>query len=129
MTRFLHASLQLDALSECLSPEEVRRTLAAFPVNIEDLYLQTWDRIVKRNPTRVELAKVVLLWVLNSSRPMTLEELECAVATSPKTYKFERGKLVPWMYLLSLCRGLVTFEEESRAVRIVRASSTLLHAL
>jgi hypothetical protein len=126
MCRFLHASLQLDALSECISAGEARRTLAMFPFEIEEVYLQTWLRILQRNPTRVALAKIVLVWILNSSRPMTLEELVRAVATSPKTYRFEPEERVPGETLLDLCRGLVTFEEESRVVRLVRESSIKL---
>jgi hypothetical protein len=40
--------------------------------------------------------------------------------TSLDTYKFEAGRMVARSTLLSLCRGLVTIEEESRLVRLVR---------
>ncbi|KAH6909815.1 hypothetical protein BKA70DRAFT_176896 [Coprinopsis sp. MPI-PUGE-AT-0042] len=58
---------------------------------------------------------------------MTIEELERAIATSPETHKFEPHRLVPGMTLMALCRGLVTFEEESRVVRLVHytAKNTL----
>jgi ankyrin repeat domain-containing protein 50 len=101
---------------------EVRRVIAAFPSSIEAVYLQTWYRILQRNPTRMELAKSVLLWVLYAARPMTLEELERAVATCPKTHKFQPNEVVPGANLLTLCRGLVPFEEESGLVRLVRKS-------
>jgi hypothetical protein len=101
---------------------EVDRTLEAFPSSIRDVYIQTWDRIVQRNPTRVELAKSALLWVLYAARPMSLEELERAVATSPETYQFQPNEVVPGISLLTLCRGLVTLEEESGLVRLVRKS-------
>jgi ankyrin repeat domain-containing protein 50 len=122
MTRFLHASLQLEALRECLTLGEVKRTLQGFPSNIKDVYLQTWERILKRNPTRVLVAKAVLLWVMNAQRPMTISELERAVATSPTTHKFQPDEVVPGMSLVTLCRGLVIFEEESGVVRLVRKS-------
>lgn len=51
---------------------------------------------------------------------MTIEELECAVATSPETHKFESHRLVPGAIFISLCRGLITVEEESSLVRLVR---------
>lgn len=118
--RFLHASLQLEALSECISAKEVRQTLKAFPSKIEDVYLFTWNRILKQNAEHVLLAKSVIIWVLNASRSMTVEELRMAVATSPVTHKFEADQLVPSTTLVSLCRGLVTVEEGSRLVRLVR---------
>ncbi|KAH6906769.1 hypothetical protein BKA70DRAFT_397981 [Coprinopsis sp. MPI-PUGE-AT-0042] len=116
---FLHASLQLDALSGCLSPQDVSDTLKVFPSSIKDVYHQTWARISNQSRKYATLAKAVLVWVLNASRSMTMEELERAVATSPDTHKFEASRRVPWTTLLSLCGGLITLEEESRLVRLV----------
>jgi hypothetical protein len=125
----LHATLQLNALRECFTLGDVNRTLEAFPSSIWDVYIQTWDRIVQQNPTRVALAKSVLLWVLYASRPMSLEELERAVATSPETYKFQPNEVVPGNSLVTLCRGLVTLEEESGVVRLVRKSISYFFCL
>ncbi|KAH6870853.1 hypothetical protein BKA70DRAFT_365297 [Coprinopsis sp. MPI-PUGE-AT-0042] len=116
---FLHASLQLDTLCECATAHEVRQTLDEFPLNIRDVYLQTWNRILGQRPSHVLMATAALVWVLNSSRPMTIQELERAVATSPETYKFEPSRFAPGKTLMALCRGLVTLEEESRLVRLV----------
>ncbi|KAH6909889.1 hypothetical protein BKA70DRAFT_178830 [Coprinopsis sp. MPI-PUGE-AT-0042] len=128
---FLHASLQVDALCECATAREVRQTLEVFPSRIEDVYLQTWHRILEQRPTHVLLAKAALVWVLNASRSMTIEELERAVAISPDTYKFEPDRLAPGTTLVAFCRGLVTFEEESRLVRLVHytAKDTLQELL
>ncbi|KAH6911841.1 hypothetical protein BKA70DRAFT_863385 [Coprinopsis sp. MPI-PUGE-AT-0042] len=124
---FLHASLQLDALCECATAREVQQTLEVFPSRIEDVYLQTWHRILGQKPSHVLLAKATLVWVLNASRSMTIEELERAVATSPETFAFEPDRLAPGTTLIALCCGLVTFEEESRLVRLVHytANDTL----
>jgi ankyrin repeat domain-containing protein 50 len=103
-----------------MSAQQARRTLQTFPSKIEEVYLFTWDRILKQNAEQVLLAKSVILWVLNASRLMTVEELRMAVAISPDTYKFEADRVVPDATLISLCRGLVTVEEESRLVRLVR---------
>jgi ankyrin repeat domain-containing protein 50 len=105
---------------ECVSEREVRRTLKTFPLKIEDVYLQSWDRILKQNEEHISLAKAVLVWVINAARPMTLDELERAIATCPDTYRFQPDRLVPGATLISLCRGLVTVEEESRIVRLAR---------
>jgi ankyrin repeat domain-containing protein 50 len=129
-SRFLHASLQLNALSRCISLYEVQQALEGFPSTIQELYLQTWSRICHQTPEHVSIAKAVLLWVVYAARAMTVEELQSAVATSP-TYKFEANRLVPEATLISLCCGLVTLEEESRRVRLVRelldSASCALH--
>ncbi|KAH6889026.1 hypothetical protein BKA70DRAFT_884392 [Coprinopsis sp. MPI-PUGE-AT-0042] len=116
---FLHASLQIDALGECLSAQDVTDTLKAFPSSIEDVYRQTWARISNESHKHASLAKAVLVWVLNASRSMTIDELERAMATSPDTHKFEPRRLVPETTLVSLCGGLIAVEEESRLVRLV----------
>ncbi|KAH6889045.1 ankyrin repeat-containing domain protein [Coprinopsis sp. MPI-PUGE-AT-0042] len=116
---FLHASLQLDALGECFSAQDVRDTLKSFPSSIEDVYRQTWARISNEGHNHASLAKGVLVWVLNASRSMTIRELERVVATSPDTHKFEPDRLVPETTLISLCGGLIVVEEESRLVRLV----------
>lgn len=127
--RFLHASLQLEALSDCVNAEQVRLTLKAFPPRIEDVYIFTWRRILKQPVGKVLLAKSALVWVLNASRSMTIEELRMAIATSPVSHKFEAGRLVPSVTLISQCCGLITIEEESRLVRLVREwlSDLLMH--
>ncbi|KAH6870872.1 hypothetical protein BKA70DRAFT_1069663, partial [Coprinopsis sp. MPI-PUGE-AT-0042] len=116
---FLHASLQLDALCECATAHDIRQTLEEFPLNIQDVYLQTWNRVLEQRSSHVLMAKAALVWVLNSSRPMTIQELERAIATSPETYKFEPNRLAPGKTLMALCCGLLTLEEESRLVRLV----------
>ncbi|KAH6870869.1 hypothetical protein BKA70DRAFT_365526 [Coprinopsis sp. MPI-PUGE-AT-0042] len=116
---FLHASLQLDALCECTTAHEVRQTLEEFPSNIQHVYLQTWNRVLEHKSNHVLLVKAALVWVLNSSRSMTIEELRRAVAISPETYKFEPNRLAPGTTLIALCQGLVTLEEESKIVRLV----------
>ncbi|KAH6916395.1 hypothetical protein BKA70DRAFT_1140544, partial [Coprinopsis sp. MPI-PUGE-AT-0042] len=128
---FLHASLQLDALCECLSAQDVTDTLEAFPSSIEDVYRRTWARISNQIRKHASLAKAVLVWVLNASRSMTIEELERAVATSPDAHRFEPRQLVPGTTLVSLCGGLITVEEESRLVRLVHytAEDTLKNLL
>jgi hypothetical protein len=96
------------------------RKLKEFPSNIWDVYLQTWNRILKQDEDLVLVAKVALAWVLFASSSMTLGELERVVATSPDTYRFDPDRLVPGATLMSLCRGLITAEEESGIVRLIR---------
>jgi ankyrin repeat domain-containing protein 50 len=94
--------------------------LKSFPSNIEDVYRRTLARISNESRKHASLAKAVLVWVLNASRSMTIEELERAVITFPGSRKFERSRRVPGATLVSLCGGLITVEEESRLVRLVR---------
>ena len=112
----------MDALRECVSVGQIRRVLGGFPSQIEDVYLHTWSRVVEQGQEAASLVKSVLVWVLNATRSMTLDELERAVAVSPETYKFDPDNKVPGSTLIAICRGLVIMEEESRLVRLVRKS-------
>ncbi|KAH6909400.1 ankyrin repeat-containing domain protein [Coprinopsis sp. MPI-PUGE-AT-0042] len=116
---FSHTPLQLGAVCQFQSAQDVEETLPVSPSQVEDAYIQTWNRILNQHPQHVSLAKAILLWVLNSQRPMTIEELQCAVAMSSDTFTFDSSRVVPDAMLLSTCSGLVTFEEESRLVRLV----------
>ena len=120
MGRFLHASLQLAALRECTSIYDIEEALKAFPIDIDSLYLQTWHRIQDQMPSKKLLAKKVLVWVLNATRSLTMDELRYAVATCPETHKFEKRRLVEEDTLIGMCRGLVTVEDQTRLVRLVR---------
>ncbi|KAH6903527.1 hypothetical protein BKA70DRAFT_1081027, partial [Coprinopsis sp. MPI-PUGE-AT-0042] len=116
---FLHASLQLNTLQECSSVYDVKQTLDDFPAKIEDVYLQTWNRILDHPSMKVLLAKTILLWILTAPVSMTIEALQHAVATCPETHKFNRERVVDEALLIGLCHGLVVVEEESRLVRLV----------
>ncbi|KAH6907916.1 hypothetical protein BKA70DRAFT_1282843 [Coprinopsis sp. MPI-PUGE-AT-0042] len=116
---FLHASLQLDALSDCTSIREVHQTLEDFPPSIEDVYLQTWKRILNQPSNKASLAKRVLVWVIYAKRSLRVDQLRHAVATCPITHEFDASRLVSSETLITLCRGLLAVEEESSMVRLV----------
>ncbi|KAH6892719.1 hypothetical protein BKA70DRAFT_1201196 [Coprinopsis sp. MPI-PUGE-AT-0042] len=116
---FLHASLQLDALRGCANIYAVEKTLEDFPRRIEDVYQQTWKRIEAQAPDMAVIAKNALIWVLCSTRSLTIEELRHAIATCPDTHKFDHNRLVDEATLIGICRGLVNIEEETNLVRFV----------
>ncbi|KAH6911281.1 hypothetical protein BKA70DRAFT_56221 [Coprinopsis sp. MPI-PUGE-AT-0042] len=116
---FLHASLQLDALRCCTSVHNIHKTLEDFPARIEDVYQQTWNRILDLPADAAVLATRVLLWVLCATRSLKIEELRHFVAVCPDTDKIEPDRLVDEATLMSLCRGLVNVEETTRLVRFV----------
>ncbi|KAH6868954.1 hypothetical protein BKA70DRAFT_380995 [Coprinopsis sp. MPI-PUGE-AT-0042] len=116
---FLHASLQLATLRKCPNIREIKNTLATFPIDIEDLYCKTWQRILDLAPAQSLLARNTLTWVVHATRSLTIEELLEAVATCPDTHRFEQDCLVQEATLIGLCHGLVAVEEKTRLVRLV----------
>jgi ankyrin repeat domain-containing protein 50 len=118
--RFLHAKLQLEALRNCVSAMDVEETLEAFPTEIEPIYMETWERICAQGPKLANLAKLVLLWITHTETEMTIDALRRAVATSQDTYAFEPKRMVPEALLLLVCCGLVSVDEKTRLVHLIR---------
>ncbi|KAH6871311.1 hypothetical protein BKA70DRAFT_1488958 [Coprinopsis sp. MPI-PUGE-AT-0042] len=117
---FLHASLQMAALQECSSLHSVKETLEQFPYHIEDVYLQTWKRIIDKPSKNGLLAQTCIKWVLHATRSLTVEELQHAIATDPITHVFDHMRLVDKDALVAFCRGLLVIDEETKFVRLVR---------
>ncbi|KAH6910052.1 hypothetical protein BKA70DRAFT_1424554 [Coprinopsis sp. MPI-PUGE-AT-0042] len=116
---FLHASLQLAALQHCASVRNVRETLATFPPKIEDVYRQTWTRIVGQASSNGLFVQNCLIWVLNAPKSMTVEELQHAAAVCLETHKFDPERIVHIDTIVLLCRGLLVVDKETELVRLV----------
>jgi hypothetical protein len=101
---------------------EVMETLDGFPYKIEDVYKQTWDRIISAEKNQIDLAKAALVWVLNAQRSMTIHELRHALATSPGTYTFDPTRVMPEAAFMAIFRGLLVTDKSSMLVRLVRKS-------
>ena len=85
---------------------------------------QTYDEAMKRIQQQDEedrtLAYRVLSWIVFAYRPLSVEELQCALAVSPGMTRLEPEEFVFEECLTSYCAGLVVIDEESRITRLVR---------
>jgi ankyrin repeat domain-containing protein 50 len=118
--RFLYAKLQLEALRHCISVQDIEDTLEEFPTDINEIYMNTWERILAQAPKHANLAKLVFLWILHADGEMDIETLRRAVATHPDTHIYETKRLVPVTLLVSVCCGLVLVDETTQLVRLIR---------
>lgn len=99
---------------------QVLQTLEQFPAHLEYVYLDSWHRILDSDPEHAALGKEAFVWILNSRRSMTIDELCHALAICPETHAFQQERLMSEAALITLCRGLVVVEDTSRTVRLVR---------
>ena len=113
----------MDAVCGSINPSEMREALDQLSPCVEDTVTQTWNRVLEQDPRCVSLAQATLVWVLHSPRPMTVDELQRAVAASTENFQFDSDRLVSGEMLVSLCCGLVTFEWESGLLRLIRECS------
>ena len=66
-----------------------------------------------------ELAKQVLSWITCAKRPLTLSELQCALAVEEGEFELDEDNLPQIEDLITVCAGLVTVDKESGIIRLV----------
>jgi hypothetical protein len=105
------------------SEEGVTEALNNLPNDIDDIYNQAMERIEQQPKPDRELAERVLSWITYARRPLSVEELQHALAVSPKMTRMNLRALVFDWKLTSVCAGLVVIDEQ-RIVRLARECNT-----
>jgi hypothetical protein len=100
----------------------IKLVLQNLPKGIEGLD-QTYDQAMKRiedlNKSYRELAKQILSWVTHARRPLSIAELQHALAVRPGMTKLDNDFLPEVEILSSICAGLVTVDKKSDIIRLV----------
>lgn len=117
--RFLLASLQLDALAVKHNRREILSALDALPAGLNDTYREAMDRICSQPKDDVLLAKRILSWISSALRPLTVGELQYALAIEPGSKKLDEDILPDKDLLVSVCAGLVAIDPKSNIIRLV----------
>jgi ankyrin repeat protein len=77
------------------------------------------ERIKDQLTDAADLAKQVLSWITRAKRPLTTSELQHALAVEAGELEFDKENLTQIEYMISVCAGLVTIDQESRIIRLV----------
>jgi hypothetical protein len=77
------------------------------------------ERINGQKPGLRELARQVLSWVTCAMRPLTTMELQHALGVEVSESEIDNDNLPQIEYMVSVCVGLVTVDEESGIIRLV----------
>lgn len=109
----------MNALSDTVSKWQIRTKLDSFPVTLDDMYSDTITRIEAQNNAYSELARRVLIWVSCAVRPLTVQELQTAVAIEPGLAEMDPERLSDEHTLTSVCGGLLTVEPKTGFVRLI----------
>jgi ankyrin repeat protein len=122
--RFLLAQLYVGSLTDKTTSKAVRLALEKLPNGSPpDVLDTTYNEVMQRiddQPTGFrELGRKVLSWITYALRPLTVEELQQAIAIEPGESKMDKENFADSDDLVSVCAGLVTFEEESQIIRLV----------
>jgi hypothetical protein len=121
-TRFLLVRLHMNKIVQQHSPKEVLLALENLPDGIDDIYDEAMERIEQQCEADKRLAKRVLSWITHACRPLSVEELQHALAISPNMTELDPDTLIYKRKLTSVCAGLVIIDEGQNIFRLARKS-------
>jgi len=116
--RFLLVSLNIDAILGGVTIGQRRKKLEemARGKGLSDAYTATLTRLKAQKGTKSELGLKVLMWVLNSERPLRAEELCYALGVEIRSRDLDPKNVPSLKTLLSSCLGFVTVEVSSSTI-------------
>ena len=106
---------EVPAVSDSHLPSTLK-VLEQLPMEIDETYTEAIERINTQFGEDRELAVKILMWITTAFRPLTLLELQHALAVQPGDTNFDEGGITDEATLLIVCRGLVTLDELSQTV-------------
>lgn len=92
---------------------------------LHDIYNDIMDRPIRQQPTHV-LAMRVLSWVVYALRPLTLIELQHALAIDelgPDAISITEDSLTPQTNILNICAGMIKLDERDGTVCLVHKTA------
>jgi hypothetical protein len=120
--RFLLAQLHFDSIVSKKTAKNLKQALESLSKGsgaYRRAYEEAMERINGQDTDSKELARQVLLWITCARRPLTISELQHALAVEVGESELDRENLCQIEDMVSVCAGLVTVDEESRIIRLV----------
>jgi ankyrin repeat protein len=109
----------MDSLATKSSVKAIREALKVIPRKLEETYDLVLQRISDQNEDDANLARRLLSWLTYSVRPLTVVELQHALAIEPGQDHLDSDSLIDEEIMLSVCAGIVTIEDESNLMRFI----------
>jgi hypothetical protein len=97
----------------------VREALENLPKGQDAIYDEAMERIYNQDEEDVQLAKKLLSWVSYSRRPLTVRELQHALAVELDDKATDEEALLDETRMISVCAGILTIDHESDIIRLV----------
>jgi archaellum biogenesis ATPase FlaH len=126
---FLWVHLVRDALKACQTSEEVEETLASLPEGLHAIYKRILTRIECLPNLQKQRAIEIFRWVLFARRPLTVQELNEALAVREGDRCLNRKRLMksPHKGILALCSPFVEIRRLSAFSNTSQNSSSSDH--
>ncbi|KAJ7241265.1 ankyrin repeat-containing domain protein [Mycena rebaudengoi] len=107
---FLIAKLHIDSLATKSTVKAVRAALQNLPQDLEQTYDEAMERINAQNKEDRKIARRTLIWVANAKRPLTVFQLQEALAVDLDSKALDVDGLLDIEIIVSVCVGLVIID-------------------
>ncbi|KAK0435988.1 hypothetical protein EV421DRAFT_1146278 [Armillaria borealis] len=111
---FLLASLHMDLLAQSTNQKILRDALKELPDNMMNAYDKTMERVSHQGKHTSALAINIFSWIMFVRCPLTLLELQHALAVELGTTTLDHDNLCSKDLLGSVCGGLVIMDQMGR---------------
>src|SRR5437763_14099109 len=91
--RFLLAQLHVNSLSREDNRRGIRRALQNLPKELNKTYDEAMRRIQNQEDQKAKRAEQVLSWISYAMRPLTVREIQCALAIEPDDTEMDEEAL------------------------------------
>ncbi|KAF7365839.1 ANK-REP-REGION domain-containing protein [Mycena venus] len=116
---FLLAKLYLESLTAKPTIKAVRDALKHLPKGLNDTYDVVMLRIDGQSEEDRKIGHSAITWIANAKRPLTVEEIQTALAIEPDARQLDKDNLMNIELILAACAGLVIVDEQRSVVRLV----------
>ncbi|PBK87744.1 hypothetical protein ARMGADRAFT_862203, partial [Armillaria gallica] len=107
---FLLASLHMDSLTQSTNQKILKDILKELPDNMKNAYDETMERVYHQGKYKSALASCIFGWIVFARRPLTVLELQHALAVELGTMTLNPDNLCSEDLLGSVCGGLVVID-------------------
>ena len=116
--------LQIDRICIARTIKRIKLALESMPIELDELYQQTVERIRGQPGEDGELGMKVLSWVTHAKKPLRVEKIQHALAVEvdedeDSSHQMEFDNILSPQSLTDLCAGLVVIDPSSQIIRFV----------
>ena len=119
---FLLPALQIRTILDQITKADVKRALLHLSTDLTNAFESTIQRVSNLPNARRELAFRTLMWISHARRPLTVLELQHAMALRFEDEDLDRDNLSSVKTIVDCCCGLVEVDMESSIIRLVHHS-------
>ena len=105
--------LYIELLADIPTKRGICNALETLPVGTDDNYMEAWVRIGSQKSQQAKIGKQILAWVVHATRPLTVQDVQYALAIEPGDEDLDPEGLLNVPDLASFRAGLIVIDGKS----------------